>query len=313
MNIHHQVVKTAAKSGIVLTVDDEGIVSGHHTESNLLVIKDSEQIDGEVDASLLNDTARDVIVAITDIRDWMVEHDSFLVAFEDDDFVGYAKNSKGQRGQELARDPDHNDLFESLLEIEQDGDDLEAEDADEDGDGDGDGEDEPTGSVVPERYKLEYAARGDATTCGDWLALELNKLCKVTDEKGKETTDLDRLEAIANSNDVAPARYGKLGVETNGWQGRYRMTIRNMLTPRVAAKGFLFIPEGQGVKADTERKAPRQWCIEHSPKPKAAGDVAGRGKATASAKIAKAPTKAQAKKAAEELGLETARKAIQGT
>lgn len=165
---------------------------------------------------------------------------------------------------ELARDPDLSDLLVSLTDEEDPISDYAAglrEDAE------GEEDEERSGSVVPDRFKKKYAEEGHAGHCGDWLAVTLNGLVQVLDGK-KTVTDLDRLEAIALSNGVETARVDKLGTATPGWQGRYRMTVRNMLTKRVADKGFLFVPEGQGAKHDSELKAPKDWCERNATKTK---------------------------------------------
>lgn len=203
----------------------------------------------------------------------------------------------GKPAGELARDPILSDMLETL--------------GDEEGtleqvagirtDGAEDEEEERTGSVVPDVFKKRYAEAGHPGHCGDWLALQLNGLCQTMDGK-KTITDLDRLEAIANANGVAPARVDRLGTATNGWQGRYRMTVRNMLAKVVADKGFLFIPEGCGVKKDEERKAPKDWCLKYATKAKVKAVVAkdaGAGKPSAKTKAIAAP-KAEAKPAVAE-------------
>lgn len=197
----------------------------------------------------------------------------------------------GKPAGELARDPILSDMLETLADEEGTIEQVNGirSDADE-----GE-EEERTGSVVPDVFKKRYAEAGHPGHCGDWLAVTLNGLCQTTDGK-KTITDLDRLEAIANANGVAPARVDKLGTATNGWQGRYRMTVRNMLAKVVADKGFLFIPEGCGVKTDTEKKAPKDWCDKYRTKakakaaPKAAvAKDEGAGKASAKTKALAAP------------------------
>lgn len=189
----------------------------------------------------------------------------------------------------LARDPDLADLLVSL----KDEDDPVAEYAQ--GlreDAEPEEEEAETGSVVPDKFKQRYREAGHAGHCGDWLALTLNDLCQITDGK-KVVTDLDRLEAIATANDVDAARVDKLGTATRGWQGRYRMTVRNMLTKKVADKGFLFVPDGAGVKGDTELKAPKAWCEKNATRTKPKKVVAkdeGAGKASAKTVAKKTPT-----------------------
>lgn len=165
---------------------------------------------------------------------------------------------------ELARDPDLTDLLATLNDDEDPVADYAAglrEDAE------GDEDEERSGSVVPDRFKKRYAEQGHAGHCGDWLAVTLNGLVQVLDGK-KTVTDLDRLEAIATANAVDAARVDKLGTATPGWQGRYRMTVRNMLTKKVADKGFLFVPDGCGVKGDQELTAPKEWCVANATKTK---------------------------------------------
>lgn len=204
----------------------------------------------------------------------------------------------GKPAGELARDPSLSDL---LITLEDEAETLvQVEGIREDASADED-EEERTGSVVPDIFKKRYAEAGHPGHCGDWLALQLNGLCQTMDGK-KTITDLDRLEAIANANGVAPARVDRLGTATNGWQGRYRMTVRNMLAKVVADKGFLFIPEGCGVKKDEERKAPKDWCLKYATKAKVKAVVqkdAGAGKPSAKTKAIAAP-KAEAKPAVAE-------------
>jgi hypothetical protein len=289
MNIHHATVKSAASKGVILTIENDEAVRAFRPEPNRFVEMTIEDEEANV-----TELAKDAWVALDDILAWEAEHPGRRILTEDGDFVGYYHDAGGL-GEELARDPDLNDLFETLENVQ----------AEEENDGDED-EGRESGSVVPDKYKKEYAARGNPNHCGDWLADTLAHLCRVKDEGGKEVTDLDRLETIANANDVAPERFGKLGVETRGWQGRFRMTIRNMLVPRVATKGFLFVPEGCGYDADTEVKAPSEWVLRHSPKPKPAKAP------KPEAAVAKNPGagKKGTKKAAEERGLAAANKAV---
>ena len=246
MPIHHATVKSAASKGVTLTSDDMQVVATGHGVTVALDIEDEE--------ANVTDIAKDALNAVLEIRDYQIEHPSIRVRFEDGDFVAYSHPV----GDGIARDPDLADLFVTLAEQPED----EADEEPEEG----------SGSVVPEKYKKLYAERGDATNCGDWLAKVLNTYCRVLEGK-KTVTDIDRLEAIASANGVTAERYGKLGVATNGWAGRYRMTVRNMLTKLVAAKGEITIPDGAGSDGDYTIKAPREWCVEHSPKPKAPADM----------------------------------------
>jgi hypothetical protein len=107
------------------------------------------------------------------------------------------------------------------------------------------------GSVVNEKYRAKYIEEGHPNTCGDWLATILDNLCK-----GKKDTDLERFETICAMNGVDTSKYKRSGV---GWQGRIRMTGRNLLAKRVfAADGVLHAPDMEGDGA-VEYKAPADW------------------------------------------------------
>jgi hypothetical protein len=63
---------------------------------------------------------------------------------------------------------------------------LEAESGPED-------EEERKGSIVPQRYRSEYKARGDATCCGDWLA---NFLKEWTGQSFEQAYALNRANGL---------------------------------------------------------------------------------------------------------------------
>lgn len=285
MTIHHATIKAAANKGVILSFDPGSTnVTAFHAERNKRVVLTTEEDDN------VTDIAKDAWNAVMEMIGYEDEHTEISIQWEDGDFVAYKRGKRGQLGDVISRDPELSELLATLADTPQDEDESEA-----------------SGSVVPETYKKMYAERGDATNCGDWLALLLNKLCKVTD--GKTTrTDLDRLASIAGANGVEPGRYGKLGIATNGWQGRYRMTVRNMLTKTVAAKGFLFVPESCGVDADQEIKAPREWCVEHSPKPKVKAEP--KAAVAKNEGAGKASAKTRAEKGDGEAGLKVAREAL---
>jgi hypothetical protein len=250
MNLHHATVKRAAAQGVILAMADSD-VTAHLTEANIRVTFPVENKDNP------NERAKDALVAVIEMRDWMADpsHSNIRLDFGGGDFVAYRANPDADSTadhDEIARDPDLQDLFVTLAE--QPGE-TEKEANDED--------DEPSGSVVPIKYKLLYAERGNPAHCGDWLAVTLNSFCRVMDGK-RGVTDLDRLEAIAGANGVTL----KLFAHTPGYQGRMRMTIRNQLTKLCAAKGFILIPDGVA-EGDQEIAAPADWRAAHTPKPKA--------------------------------------------
>lgn len=120
---------------------------------------------------------------------------------------------------------------------------------------------EKGGSVVNEKYRAKYAELGHPEHCGDWLAQIFNNQVKT-----KEGTDVARVDAIAAANGVDNSKYDRT---RPGWQGRLRMTTRNLLAKVIWLNDGVFrIPEGDGV---VEYKAPDEWMAEQRfKKPKAA-------------------------------------------
>lgn len=125
-------------------------------------------------------------------------------------------------------------------------------------------EPEPSGSVVKQEYRIRYAEAGHPNHCGDWLAETLNNLIL-----GKTHTDIENFEALCNLNGVSLAKYKREG---NGWQGRLRMTGRNLLVKPITKAGFLLIPaQLQSLTGGADRLPVNvDWAIERAPKSAAA-------------------------------------------
>lgn len=116
-------------------------------------------------------------------------------------------------------------------------------------------EEKKSGSVVAEKYRAIYAERGHPTHCGDALAVLLNNLCQTAKE-----TDLGRFEEICNANGIDLGKYNRTA---NGWQGRLRMTGRNLLSRKVwENNGVLNMPAGSefpSYQMDAEWMASRKF------------------------------------------------------
>ena len=111
------------------------------------------------------------------------------------------------------------------------------------------GEKSDGGSVVKSTYRALYAEQGHPTHCGDWMAETLNALCQTS--KG---IDLTRFETVCEANGVDLSKYNR---ETRGWEGRLRMTGRNLLAKKVYLAGGVMKTPLEG--ADPEYKAPKDW------------------------------------------------------
>jgi len=117
----------------------------------------------------------------------------------------------------------------------------------------GEGEDNGgVGSVVTNRYRAAYSESGHPTHCGDELAILLNNLCL-----NKAGINLELFEAICEANGVNLSRYNRT---TKGWQGRLRMTGRNLLAKRVREnEGLIYMPEGM---SPNEYHLSYDWVVQ---------------------------------------------------
>lgn len=106
-------------------------------------------------------------------------------------------------------------------------------------------ESELSGSVVSPTYRARYAEAGHPTHCGDWLAEQL--IQRTTNKAG---VNVEMVDTIAELNGVDLSKYDRT---RHGWQGRLRMTMRNILARKVWLNGgVLRCVEG-------EIKAPAEW------------------------------------------------------
>lgn len=106
-------------------------------------------------------------------------------------------------------------------------------------------------SVVADKYKSRYAARGNPRGCGDWLQSTLAPL--TLDPKGK--LRVPEFEAILEANGVRHAHWNRT---TPGWQGRLRMSGGAALRTIVANAAVLVLADG------VEVEAPVAFCDRHA-------------------------------------------------
>lgn len=106
------------------------------------------------------------------------------------------------------------------------------------------------GSVVKSKYRTKYKEEGHPNHCGDWLAELLNNYCV-----GDKHTDLVTFENICSMNGVDTSKYKREGI---GWQGRIRMTGRNLLAKKVYQNRKIIVPEPDR-GGTMEIEAPADW------------------------------------------------------
>lgn len=107
------------------------------------------------------------------------------------------------------------------------------------------------GSIITNRYRAKYSESGHPTHCGDELTIFLNELCA-----NKAGTNLELFEAICELNGVRLDKYNRT---SKGWQGRLRMTGRNLLAKKVKNNGGrLILPELLG----NDHQFSENWIAE---------------------------------------------------
>lgn len=255
MKVHHATQKKAEKHSLLITVHDkQGVFEAHWPEFNQRYYHtDAKAL---VDMAVLNQMLH-------------LEYPGLSVEWDDDNrcYVVLVQPTDGDL-EEIGRQSKLPDLDAVLEMAREAGIDVDAL-ADE-------FDDEQTGSVVKAKYKLEYAARGNASHCGDWLAQTLvdaftvqHPVTKVGKDgkertvKGRKQFDCDAFAKCLELNGVELS--GKWADQyhqkaSKGWQGRFRMSGRLLLEQEVLASGWLALPDGQSVAA------PEEWLDAMSEK-----------------------------------------------
>src|SRR6185312_9220781 len=236
--IHHRTATKAANKGIMPEEAPEG--SDFLYRAFWEPVLGSKTQEAGVTIEFWSNDASELCDAAIWARMMVVEHPG--LSFEQEgDAINIAFGSRELGTVEALEDLAQatNEALDELTDEER----AEALEASED-----DEEEERSGSVVPDKYKRLYAEAGHAGNCGDWLALTLDPL--VTSKTG---FDVDAMDEIARLNGIDTS---KLNRSSRGWQGRYRMTTRNMLVKRVCQLGFLSVPPFEG---GDSIKAPSEW------------------------------------------------------
>lgn len=250
MTIHHATIKSAASKGFALTQDDDVVIASHLATGSAVSL-DTEGFDSDTDA------AKEAWAICGDIVDWNADpaHAGYRVDQEDGLFVIAAL----VEGEWQGVSEGHETLQEALDAYEEmDGEANEAVDGEE--------EEERSGSVVPDGYKKLYreiGVRGQDN--GDFLAAAMARYCVLADDK----VDCDRVELLASRNGVDYPLDG-YNTGSRGWQGRYRMTVRNKLAKAVADEGFLIVPASMtgADEGELTLAAPQEFRDKYATKPK---------------------------------------------
>lgn len=102
-------------------------------------------------------------------------------------------------------------------------------------------------TIVPHKYRNEYKARGDARSCGDWLAIAMRNL--LNGGSKKNPVDIEATYALARAN----------GCDKE-WRhlnpGQQRMNAGNAIRRQVKLVGFLIVPASMSATGQDEKMFP---------------------------------------------------------
>jgi hypothetical protein len=274
MTIHHATVKNAAGRGVTFAYPDGDTVEATHGQTGIRVCIDTEGFDTDTDAG------KDAMATVLDMAVFVEENPAYRAAQISDMFciVLLADEDTSYEGETWA------DAYQEWLEREPETDDEEAE---------------AGGSCVPDGYKKLYQEIGIRhQDNGDFLAAVMAKYT-ITLLGKDEVVDVEKVEALgyANNVDYPVSGYGPSLSGTRGWQGRYRMTVGNMLRKRIADARECFLPKALTGTKPMSLTPPAEWCAKYATKPKskkvkaeavqAATDLAAKPKRSRKAKVAK--------------------------
>lgn len=223
MAIHHATLKKAQKLGIIVT-GENGEFEAHHPATNR-----------RVTAS----TAPHAVACCALQARFAPEYPGIEVA---EDQV-----TLGEIEMELEEGFDIDDAFASFLDM------CTEAGVDPSGNGEEEEDEEEHGSIVPDKYKEEYAARGDVNHCGDWLALTLKGHFEVKGETGRPTFNSYAFAdfLVANGVDMNGRWASLLHSDDPSAKGRFRMNGRQKLEKRLVETEVLVLGDNK-IKVDPE-------------------------------------------------------------
>lgn len=272
MPAHHATIKNAAKFGIILTGDADS-ATAKHAQTGVTI----EGIDGKVVTAICRIAAR-----------LKAEYPMLVVEFDEGD-EGDEGSGEGRilpadvdAATEMLSEGEALVTFSLTDPIDVDGIITEALEAAQEADIslDGDDEDEETvGNVVPEKYKIEYAARGNRDHCGDWLAKQLDGKFREIDPQTSDdmfsvSQFLDFLRD--NGTDLTGKWVDLPNSGQHGAIGRFRMNGRQKLEKALARKTHLImgdrkiaIPAEVREELASKHPEPKAKVARETPAPKA--------------------------------------------
>jgi hypothetical protein len=243
MTIHHATVKKAAKSGILLTEIDSAngtVAQALHAAMNVRF----EHTDPK------EAVAATILACI-----FKAEWPNLTLTLQGGTWVVTGVDADGEEvvvwtGDEI---PMIGEIMDATHDVN-----VDPEQGIEDE------EEETRKAVVPEKYKAEYAERGNRDHCGDWIAKKLDGLFNTDDGK----FDPVAFEQFLTLNDVdMSGKWASLPTSgQKGWVGRYRMNGRQKLEMKITEKGGFKYNNGGEIQFHEPSQAYLEFLAAKHPK-----------------------------------------------
>jgi hypothetical protein len=253
MSIHHAIVKSAASKGVILTSDAE-TVSAREAVSGAIITVNIDDHDSE------NEAAKEAWATVADMALWNAEQADGLAIWQDQEDLTYAVVIRTPEGDEPV-EVGFDSLADAIegAEAAETGEQAEDEEAEED-----------HGSVVPGSFKALYAEIGvRKQDNGDEMVRVFANHTLILDGK-REVIDPEKVEALASRNGVEypVSGYGPAITGTRGWEGRYRMTVGNIMRKRIADAGVIIVPASLNNGTEVTHALSQAFCDKHRTKPR---------------------------------------------
>lgn len=235
MSIHHATVKSAEKAGIRLeALPDDQYRAIHEKTNYSLLGTDPKMLVKDMIALVDMKTNYRSASASYDEGQWTVSSPwGEFTAFHLVDAISLMKRAFTE-----AHQPDDEDEESEMLEAEEAEEEAEAEE-----------DPQPSGDVVKPEYRARYTENGSGGRgCNDWMMQLLDEMIGT----GKHL-NVEAMDRLAQLNNINLDKYSRT---SRGWQGRLRMTFRNILARKVWKEGFLINFNEEKVNADP------QWVAE---------------------------------------------------
>ncbi len=231
MQIHHATLKAAEKAGIALSADEEGQFLAVHSKTNRRMRGgDPKMLVKDMTALIELHQRYSSATATQDNDGWIVTSPwGEFRALYLTDAVSRMKRAFAEHHQ-----PEDE---EEEAELEQEETEAEEEQEAE--------HEESGGDVVGAEYRARYAEAGHPRHCGDWLAVTLNEMVGET-----KHLNVEALDRLAQLNGIDVSKYNRTNL---GWQGRLRMTFRNLLARKIWNRGFIINFNEEAIEA------PKDW------------------------------------------------------